>query len=68
MHPAGADQGEGINISTNMKNCGNSAWDAVISNGVLYINNTSVVNPADILVMRKRMSTPMTTPHCLGLL
>jgi cysteine synthase A len=68
MHATHTTAQKGINISTSMKNCGNSAWDAVISAGVLYINNPSIICPGDILTMRKRMCTPMTSPVCLAAL
>ncbi|RLO02835.1 hypothetical protein DYB28_003769, partial [Aphanomyces astaci] len=38
--------------------------DAIVSDSVLYIHNPSKVNPDDILVIRKRLSTPLTTPVC----
>ncbi|KAI9336792.1 hypothetical protein BDR26DRAFT_935920 [Obelidium mucronatum] len=37
--------------------------DAVVSQSVLYIH-TNRINPDDILVIRKRLSTPLTTPAC----
>ncbi|RHZ21978.1 hypothetical protein DYB37_000563 [Aphanomyces astaci] len=41
-----------------------AAVDAIVSDSVLYIHNPSKVNPDDILVIRKRLSTPLTTPVC----
>lgn len=38
------------------------AADAVVTSNVLYILNPAVVDPAKILVIRKRMATPPTTP------
>lgn len=35
--------------------------DAVVGKSVLFIRNAKRISPADILVRRKRMSTPMTT-------
>jgi len=45
-----------------------SAVDAVVQDNVLYINNPKAVVPAKILVIRKRMATPLTTPAALALL
>lgn len=42
--------------------------DAVISSGILYIMNPKKIDPDSILLMRKRMSTPMTTPVAEGML
>jgi len=36
--------------------------DGIIAPNVLYIMNPKKINPDDILVVRKRMSTPVTTP------
>jgi cysteine synthase A len=36
--------------------------DALVSPCVLYIVRTDRISPADVLVIRKRMSTPVTTP------
>ncbi|ETW01240.1 hypothetical protein H310_06825 [Aphanomyces invadans] len=42
-----------------------SAVDAIVTpESVLYIHNVAKVNPDDILVIRKRLSTPLTTPVC----
>ena len=38
--------------------------DGIVAPNVLYICKPSVLNPADILVIRKRMATPATTPVC----
>lgn len=35
---------------------------AIVGDSVLYIVDTSVIDPEQILVIRKRMATPMTTP------
>ena len=47
-------------------NIDNAAIDAVVvpSASTLYIYNTDKINPEDILVIRKRMATPLTTPVC----
>ena len=42
--------------------------DAVITPCVLYIRNTQKINPANILVIRKRMATPTTTPMSMYML
>lgn len=34
----------------------------VVGDSVLYIADTTAIDPEDILVIRKRMATPMTTP------
>lgn len=39
-----------------------STADGIIGDGVLYISNPEKINHADILIQRKRMSTPATTP------
>ena len=36
--------------------------DGVIATNALYIANAATLPPADLLVIRKRMSTPVTTP------
>ncbi|EQC33198.1 hypothetical protein SDRG_09182 [Saprolegnia diclina VS20] len=36
----------------------------VTPNSVLYIHNTAKIAPADVLVVRKRLATPLTTPVC----
>ena len=36
----------------------------LLEEGVLYILDSEVINPIEILVVRKRMSTPLTTPVC----
>jgi len=40
--------------------------DGVIGTNILYIHNLNKINPAEILVIRKRMSTPMTTPMAIS--
>merc|ERR1712137_1350614 len=40
--------------------------DGIIAPNVLYIVNTELIQSASILVIRKRMSTPMTTPMALA--
>ena len=42
--------------------------DAVITPCVLYIRNTQKINPGNILVIRKRMATPTTTPMSMYML
>jgi hypothetical protein len=39
-----------------------SGVDGIIGEHILYINKPETILPEDILVMRKRMSTPVTTP------
>lgn len=36
--------------------------DGVVTPSVLYIRNAEKIKPADVLVIRKRMATPATTP------
>merc|ERR1712218_715310 len=36
--------------------------DGVVEDNILYISAAGRINPADILVIRKRMATPATTP------
>ncbi|KAF0695597.1 Aste57867_13637 [Aphanomyces stellatus] len=39
--------------------------DAVVTpDSVLYIHNPVKINPDDVLVIRKRLTTPLTTPVC----
>lgn len=45
-----------------------SIVDGIVHPNVLYIRNTTKVNPAKILIIRKRMSTPMTTPMAEAML
>jgi len=40
-----------------------SAVDGIMGKNVLYIVNKEKINPADILVIRKRMCTPVSTPN-----
>jgi len=40
----------------------------VIKDGILYINDRKVIDPAEIMIRRKRMSIPMTTPVCINAL
>jgi len=42
--------------------------DGIISPNVLYICDPSNIKPAEILVIRKRMSTPVTTPMAEAIL
>ncbi|KAJ3011155.1 UNVERIFIED_CONTAM: hypothetical protein HDU68_001808 [Siphonaria sp. JEL0065] len=42
--------------------------DAVIVDSVLYILNPSKITADSVLVVRKRLSTPITTPVCLSIL
>jgi len=46
----------------------NKSADGVVFEGALYINNPKVIIPDSILVVRKRMATPLTTPAALALL
>jgi cysteine synthase A len=51
--------------SAHIKTC---IVDGIIGQGVLYVTNPEKINTDDILVIRKRMSTPMTTPVAEGML
>ena len=46
----------------------NKVVDAVITPCVLFVRNTEKINPANILVIRKRMATPTTTPMSMFML
>ena len=46
----------------------NDKIDGLITPNVLYIKNTKKIYPSEILVIRKRMATPITTPMALSLL
>jgi len=46
----------------------NAGADGIIGPNVLYIMDPEKIAPADVLVVRKRMSTPMTTPVAEGML
>jgi len=41
---------------------GDAGIDGLIEPNVLYIAGNGKINPADIMVIRKRMATPITTP------
>ena len=43
---------------------GAEAADGIVGDSVLYIVDTARIDPEEILVVRKRMATPMTTPQC----
>ena len=45
-----------------------TAVDCLVETGVLFIFNADAVPPEEVLVRRKRMATPKTTPHCLSFL
>jgi cystathionine beta-lyase/cystathionine gamma-synthase len=50
---------------TNQKKTRNNTADGIITpDSLLYICNPEKINPEDILVIRKRMATPLTTPAC----
>lgn len=42
--------------------------DALVENGALFIQNAEKVAPAEVMIRRKRMATPLTTPYCLSVL
>ncbi|KAJ2991600.1 hypothetical protein HDV02_003673 [Globomyces sp. JEL0801] len=44
---------------------GDSVVDAVLGDNVLYILNQNLIDSAKVLTIRKRMSTPITTPMAL---
>ncbi|GMH85429.1 hypothetical protein TrST_g493 [Triparma strigata] len=43
-------------------------YDATVFAGILVIHNDDKIPPADVLVTRKRMSCPFTTPLCSSIL
>lgn len=43
---------------------GAEAADGIVGDSVLYIVDAARIDPEEILVVRKRMATPMTTPQC----
>jgi len=47
---------------------GDAGIDGLIEPNVLYIAGNGKINPADILVIRKRMATPITTPAAEAIL
>jgi len=61
-------KGEGTPTEEMAKLLQNKVVDAVITPCVLYIRNTEKINPANILVIRKRMATPTTTPMSMYML
>jgi hypothetical protein len=66
IHAAGelpCAQGDGVVVSWQRGWLMKGQADAVCtSNSLLYIHNTDKISPAEILVIRKRLGTPLTTP------
>lgn len=65
---ADADVGAVVVGHISVARLGDPGVDAVVGPNVLYIAAAGRVSPADILVIRKRMATPCTTPVCEALL
>ena len=51
-----------------LDSAGSVGTDGVIADNVLYIMNTEKIKPAEILIIRKRMSTPLTTPAAITMM
>eukprot|EP00732_Lithocolla_globosa_P001106 Lithocolla_globosa_v1_NODE_498_length_3887_cov_84.322025.p2 type:complete len:620 gc:universal NODE_498_length_3887_cov_84.322025:1893-34(-) len=49
-------------VVLSLESCANSMTDVVIDDNVAYIMNSAKVNSDEVQVIRKRMSTPVTTP------
>ncbi|GMH84181.1 hypothetical protein TL16_g09841 [Triparma laevis f. inornata] len=45
-----------------------AGYDATVFSGVLVIQNAEKISPSQVLVTRKRMSCPFTTPLCASIL
>lgn len=52
-------------VITNLEEYDNPIVDAVYRQHILYINNATKINPSDIMVVRKRTTTPVSTPFAL---
>mmetsp|Transcript_8276 Transcript_8276/g.16710 ORF Transcript_8276/g.16710 Transcript_8276/m.16710 type:complete len:615 (+) Transcript_8276:49-1893(+) len=48
-----------VPLSSSYQGC-----DAIVCNDVLYILNTNLIPPSEVLVRRKRMAAPFTTDKC----
>ena len=51
-----------------LDSAGGLGADGVIAGNVLYIINVDKIKPDEILVIRKRMSTPLTTPVAIAMM
>ena len=60
-HPAGIVLTTEDNVPSDK-----SIIDGFVAPNILYIENTESIQPAAILVIRKRMATPMTTPMAVA--
>eukprot|EP01134_Creolimax_fragrantissima_P006553 CFRG6553T1 len=68
MLPSSADSNAVVLTTSSVNEQTEYVVDGYIQPNVLYITNDSKIVSDDILVIRKRMATPLTTPAALALL
>lgn len=56
----------GICLSTSASDIKSKGIDGVIDQNTLFISNTGKIMPSKVLVVRKRMGIPLTTPVAIA--